>query len=579
MIWSPFKKIFLRFLAIIALLLLIIQIPMINTFLTQGVLNLYLPKGMSIHISRFKGTFPFDLTSKRIKLKDNTIKKGDVWLELENFHFSWRAADMFYGNIHLEYLSAESLTIRHIPLHLFTFDDDPIYLPYLNVDQCQINSLRMPFLYPGEMAAKGNFTSDIQDNHVLDLHFYGGKDTGLPALISAKYIQKEAEYNLTISSHQGIQSFHSLSPSVLDQISRGQVDLALNLSGKSDFLDLSGSLEASIRNLKSTLPTLQSLVGNSGSAKFQVHTQKSGETREIKLEEGRIETQKGVKATLEYEGVKEKNLNKKTHHLKATLHFPNTADVLKTYERQEFPLTGPTNISMTYDAHSGETHKVHVVAKDTLWAGTPISPLDITFTSSPTEIQLLGNGGVPKLGDIHVLMDLKKKDILFIGPVEGTLKSTRGNLMMSGTLAHGASLPWNRSVSSIPPELTIHNLTYSHQNQPILALSQKIQIQGLPAYGLLIPAATLNILDGTLVAKNLQLGPQPSGEITCQNISVNSIVMTLGHIFGPTETTQNTLKDKTFKGEVTGALKFMKESTIDSKGTSPYHATLSVKDL
>lgn len=566
MILTRLRKISLKILFAIPIIAIVMQIPMINTFVTQGLINLCLPRGMSIHISRLEGVFPFNLKTAKIKLKDETSKDAKVWLLLENFHFSWRAVDFLYGNFHIESLSADSVTLYSLPIHLFTFDDDPIYLPYINIDYCEVQSLKVPLLFSGDMVAKANLTSDFQDNHDLDLRFYNSENKDLPALIKLHYIQNETNYSLHGTSQQGIHSFHSLSPSVIDHISKGDVNLSLQLAGKSDFLELGGSLEASLTNLQSTLPALQSLVGSSASTTLCVYTQKSADTKQIIIKDGILKTDKGLQVTLDYQ--RTQHPNGKDHHLKTQIKIPDSTEFLTKFVR------GPLNVSAEYDYRNAGTHKGYVIIQDPIVANFPLKTTTINFTSTPQTIDFSGTGGLRDLMDAEIRGAFKKEGTIFKGPLTFSAKSSTTQFIMEGELTHGAPLPWNKPVNTIPPVLVLHKLQMDHNNKSIMSLMNDILIQGNPSSfydTITIPKAHLTFLDGTLIATDLRISDTPTGEVILNNVSAQAVINTFNYF----NSDNDSLKNKEIKGKLNGNLKFKGES----ENHSPYDLTLLLKDF
>lgn len=570
-ILTTIKRFFIKLLAILTLLLLVIQIPMINTFVTEGVINLYLPKGMSIRINRLQGLFPFDIKTSTLKFKDETSQSDKIWLQIENFQLSWRAVDFLYGNLHIENLSADAVTINSIPLHLITLDDDPIFLPYVNIDNLSVQSLKIPFMYTGILKAKAHLKSDFRDNHKIDINFYNADNLDLPALFSVGYTQKGADYLLKATSKQDIHAYHSLSPSVIDRISSGKVDLLLHLSGKSDFLEVDGSLDASLTNLSSSIPTLQTLVGSSLSTKIQINTKKMKNLREIIIKDGLLKTDKGLIATLDYQ--RTHHLEGKDHELSAHIHVPDSTEIGKNFV-PAIPLSGGLTLTTHYDYKASGSHNASLSLSDARWSNSEITPIKINFIATPEAINLSATGGIFNHLNAQIKGDFIKTDGKFNGPLSCSLISSSLNLKIKGDLTHEAPLPWDATPLNTSPTFVLNEIFMDKNGKSLLSLTKHVSLIGTPHgfyEGITIPSAHLALFDGTISLEELHLGATPKGQVKFNSLSAQSIVTLVDDLLGDGDL----LKDKTMEGVLSGNLLFTETS---SSGT-PYQAKFALENF
>ena len=144
------KRLALTLIFIFASVLLIIQIPVLNTSLSQSIINYFLPANQTILISKIQGSFPFDI---KIQTVDFFDEKGK-WGSLEELEYSWRGINLLFGNLHLDRLALKSAQFFRLPSLISkdssvetpqpSFKGIPEKIPHINIDRFHIEKLIMP---------------------------------------------------------------------------------------------------------------------------------------------------------------------------------------------------------------------------------------------------------------------------------------------------------------------------------------------------------------------------------------------------------------------------------------------------
>lgn len=159
-----------------ACLLLLIQIPVIGTSLLQSVLNVFIPEPYSASISRFYGSFPFEVHVQNVTISD----KEGVWAELENASYIWRAIDILFGNFHIDQISIDRLRVHRLPDgagEKSSFEQVKKEwgqmlntLPHINIDNLHIREITLPTTWAvPSLTVLGEFSSGYFGHHSMTL--------------------------------------------------------------------------------------------------------------------------------------------------------------------------------------------------------------------------------------------------------------------------------------------------------------------------------------------------------------------------------------------------------------------------
>lgn len=549
------KKIITRFSIGLAISILILQIPMINTALTQGAINLILPKGMSIHISRFRGIYPFKLFSPKIKIKDETGKNPETWLQIENFFFSWAAIDLFYGNFHLEKLSAQSVELFSIPMHLIHTDDDPIFFPYINVDNFGVSSVKIPFLFPGDFTLNGKIVSTIEDEHTAQFQILNHEIETLPSILKADYHQKGSTYTLTIDSEQKIKSFRTMAPILIDQISEGFLSLNIDLTGETDFLAVHGDGKLSLTKLESTNEALNKIIGSEASCDFKITNRRESDRIVVQVEKLRLETARDVLINAKYHHSKvaEGNINQLTAEVK-----------IPDYPQDLFsiPLSGPTRFTLVFNRDKNESFDLTFNIHEAMLNSYPISASNLIFKNSPDGIKTDLRLNIPDHGKLSLESDLIVEDNHAFGFIKSSGNWDQWVLDFDSVISHSYPLLQQNENHF---KWDIKSLTLRSPKYLIASLQEEMTLKGKYSdklNSLEIPDLFMVILDGTLTGNKLiwSADTAPSGSLKLNNISLNTLIKTLydfsltesnaldihGNINADFKLTENTLSKGSF---------------------------------
>ncbi len=236
-------------------LLLLLQIPSVNTRVIQGILNIATPSDLKIRIKGVKGIFPFNLSIDKVKLKDSS----EVWLEIQNLSFDWRGVDILYGNIHFADIHAGKIIYFRNPNMKST--DDPLTLPRINIDALKVDVVEIPIIYQGGFSLKGMMKSPEKRHHYVKLDL--GFNTDYAETETIIYEQKGIDYTLKSTVNRPLSSFLSLSPALLSK-TEGNLKIRLDLSGQTTFKGVYGSASVDLSNFSSPDARVNNiLAGNS----------------------------------------------------------------------------------------------------------------------------------------------------------------------------------------------------------------------------------------------------------------------------------------------------------------------------
>ncbi|AIK95941.1 translocation/assembly module TamB domain-containing protein [Candidatus Odyssella acanthamoebae] len=238
---------------IFASVLLILQIPSLNTKVVELIVNLVTPSDMTIRVRGINGVFPFEITVDKIKIKDQKSK----WLQLDGVAIDWQGVDVLYGNIHLLTVSAKKVTYWRAPG--MKGSDDPLTLPRLNVDKIHIDAVEIPNLYAGSFQLNGKIVSPENNTHhaQIDLRFSDNPDH-VDTLV---YNQKGINYTLTGKVDRPLHNFSKLSPDAFAKIQKGKAFFDIDVKGDTYFKSITGHLRGELIDFQTLDTKLQEMIG------------------------------------------------------------------------------------------------------------------------------------------------------------------------------------------------------------------------------------------------------------------------------------------------------------------------------
>lgn len=447
-----FRRLLIGLLIVVPVLMFAVQIPRVNTKITEWTLNYLLAsKEISFKISKISGSFPFHITAHKVNIED---KYGHC-ATIDKLMLSCKGVDLFFGNIHFDKITVSTITLQRIPSKLLEVNDDPIYLPYLNIDSIKIQKLSIPFLYPGSLGLYGNLSSTRDDVHKLLVRFLN-QESNEPFFV---YDQKGIDYRLQLDIDRDIVFFRDIAPEAVARIQQGNIRLAAFLEGKTDFIFISGYFKGSLENVQSDIPLFHEIIGSQAQADFKFNRYRN----QVTVKDGIIKTQGGAFLKLNYQ--KTFPLGTKTE---GKLLIPHCHLLLPSY----IPAQGPLTINFAYESKEKQD-ALTVKLTDLSWgnASTGIYPkkiehLFLSFDRSQEVFSLSADLKHPSVkmklaGSGHY--DMPEKGTSSVKVESLSLKGTGFDIATSGKLSiegggQGVSQPWYTYIKQFKVAGTVSDL-------------------------------------------------------------------------------------------------------------------------
>lgn len=287
-----FKKIVLYSLAIFVSLLLIVQIPKVNTKITELVFKVALPRGMEAKISPVHGEFPFNIKIDSIKVSD---KKGE-WLFIENLEFSWGGINLLFGKLDIQTIKVQTLDIRRFPSFVPTeISSKKKFAVPLTVDSYSINQLRILPWFSGSIKVygetainQGEAASFSLFAETIDQTANGQADLlELKAEIIGNRLKVFAEANDSLSR------FKTIIPELADKIKEGDYEFNIDLEANLDGTDVTGVCNGAINNFLTEDEKFDHFIGDQLDWSVDIRLDKAGKNI---IAEGDFSTSNNIKA-------------------------------------------------------------------------------------------------------------------------------------------------------------------------------------------------------------------------------------------------------------------------------------------
>jgi hypothetical protein len=238
-------------------LILLLQIPQVNSYVTQGLLTLFVPHPYRIKIGKISGSFPFDLKVEKIILSDSSGK----WLRLNNVSYSWRGIDLLFGKINFDYLYADKVEFLRLPISPDNKGEQlggiPPHFPVINVDDFFIHT----FIYQGKIESQigGVLLTQNVDEHELEVIAYNPKSEEKLFSLHGSIIQDLVSLELT--AEKDMEQIASIFPEIRGTITKGTLVAYLELSMNRQVTQISGFFTGLVHDLATTHPHLKATVG------------------------------------------------------------------------------------------------------------------------------------------------------------------------------------------------------------------------------------------------------------------------------------------------------------------------------
>lgn len=285
------KKLLLSIIAMFVVMLLVIQIPKINTKITENVFNIVLPKGMKAKISPIHGEFPFNFTIDSVKIYDET----EQWLNIEKLKFSWVAANILFGKIDVLQLSADVVEIIRFPVvpSQKNSKSGSLFLP-LQIENYFVNHLRISPWFSGAIKLHGNALLDADEaTFSLFLETIDQIEHGDNDLLELN-IQKSGSYlKIFADAADSLTRFKTIAPELTDKIKEGDYEFNIDLEANLDETSVTGSCNGAINNFLSTDIKFDHFIGDQ--LDFDINIQFDDAQKNI-IGKGDFSTSNNIKA-------------------------------------------------------------------------------------------------------------------------------------------------------------------------------------------------------------------------------------------------------------------------------------------
>lgn len=272
-------KLLLYLFFIFVTLLLVIQIPKVNTKMTQTVVNAVLPKGLSVELSQIRGEFPFNIVVDTVKVSD----KAGEWLVINNFEFSWLAASAFFGKIDIEKVGAEKLELIRFPelpssKSTAKSTEGEGFFFHVVVEEYFINQLKISPWYSGNIKIHGDASLVKVDQanfalfvETIDQHEHSDAD-----LLELKVHTNGNKLIVFAEAKDSLTRLQTIVPEFTSKIKQGDYELNVDLEANLDGTNVRGLCTGGIHNFVSSDIQLDQLIGKKLGWHIDVHLDEAG---------------------------------------------------------------------------------------------------------------------------------------------------------------------------------------------------------------------------------------------------------------------------------------------------------------
>lgn len=269
------KRIIFYFLLSIISFLLLIQIPSLNTRLTQSLINAALPEGMRVEISPISGEFPFWFMIDSVKISDT----NGLWLRIEKFDFSWVAADILFGKLTIDKVGAESIEISRLPVIKSGKGGSKASFPAV-IEDYYINQFKVTPWYSGSVKVHGDLLLTKQEN--IDARLYletiDQIEHGDADLLELKITKDSKSIKIFSEAKDSLTRLKTIAPELINKIKDGDYELNIDLEVNLDGTNVNGILSGAINNFESIDASFDKIIGNNLDFYIKVHKVESEET-------------------------------------------------------------------------------------------------------------------------------------------------------------------------------------------------------------------------------------------------------------------------------------------------------------
>ncbi len=285
------KKLSLCLVGLLVVGLLVIQIPKINTRITEFALNIALPKGMEARISPLHGEFPFNFMIDSVKVYD----RNGQWLNVEKLRFSWAAASILFGKIDVLKLGADTVDVLRFPVassQKISQKGDLFFS--LQIENYFVNHLRIAPWFSGAVKLYGDALLYSNDaDFSLFLETVDQLEHGDADLLELTIHKSSDHLKIFAEAADSLTRLRTIAPELTNKIKEGDYEFHIDLDANLDGTGVTGSCTGAINNFLSTDVKFDHFIGDQ--LDFDINIQLDDVQKNL-IGKGNFSTSNNIKA-------------------------------------------------------------------------------------------------------------------------------------------------------------------------------------------------------------------------------------------------------------------------------------------
>lgn len=285
------KKLSLCLIGFFVLILLVIQIPKINTRITEFALNIALPQGLEARISPLHGEFPFNFTIDSVKVYDG----NGQWLNIEKLKFSWAAANILFGKVDILKLGADIVDVIRFPVipSQKTSQKGDLFFS-LQVDNYFVNHLRITPWFSGAIKFHGEALLHADEADLsLFLETVDQLEHGDADLLELNIHKSGNHLKIFAEAADSLTRFKTIAPELTNKIKEGDYEFHIDLDANTDGTGIVGTCTGAINNFLSTDVKFDHFIGDQ--LDFDINVQLDEGQKNL-IGKGKFSTSNNIKA-------------------------------------------------------------------------------------------------------------------------------------------------------------------------------------------------------------------------------------------------------------------------------------------
>ncbi len=341
-----FKTFLLCLIGLFVVMLLVIQIPKINTRITEFALNIALPQGIEARISPLHGEFPFNFMIDSVKVYD----RNGQWLNVEKLRFSWVAANILFGKIDISKLGADTVEVLRFPVAFSqNIPKKKEGLFSLQIENYFVNHLRIAPWFSGAVKLHGDALLYSNDaDFSLFLETTDQLEHGDADLLELTIHKSGDHLKIFAEAADSLTRLRTIAPELTSKIKEGDYEFHIDLDANLDGTGVTGSCTGAINNFLSMDVKFDRFIGDQ--LDFDINVQLDDVQKNI-IGKGNFSTSNNIKAkwNLIYD------INKKVYVSDLNTALPQIEHLLSDDDKQ---FTGDIKAVLQAKGQVGHHHQV-----------------------------------------------------------------------------------------------------------------------------------------------------------------------------------------------------------------------------